>query len=57
MLIGGFLWGVVGMLLSILLTAIINVIFDRTESLNIWGILLGDKMTKTNKTGLTERKN
>ena len=57
MLIGGFLWGVVGMLLSILLTAIINVIFDRTESLNTWGILLGDKMTKTNKTGLTERKN
>jgi predicted PurR-regulated permease PerM len=39
---GGVLWGVPGMFLSIPLTAIIKVIFDRIDSLKSWGFLLGD---------------
>ncbi|HWY38277.1 MAG TPA: AI-2E family transporter [Bacteroidia bacterium] len=41
-LIGGALWGVPGMFLSIPLTAIIKVIFDHIESLKPWGFLLGN---------------
>jgi predicted PurR-regulated permease PerM len=41
-LIGGALWGIPGMFLSIPLTAIIKVIFDHIESLKPWGFLLGD---------------
>ncbi len=47
-LIGGALWGVAGMFLSIPLSAILKVIFDRVEPLKPWGILLGDEMVKTN---------
>jgi len=41
-LVGGALWGVPGMFLSIPLTAIIKVIFDRIEPLKPFGFLLGD---------------
>lgn len=41
-LIGGALWGVPGMFLSIPLTAIIKVIFDRIDQLKPFGFLLGD---------------
>jgi predicted PurR-regulated permease PerM len=41
-LIGGALWGVPGMFLSIPLTAIAKVIFDHVESLKPWGFLLGN---------------
>lgn len=41
-ILGGALWGVPGMFLSIPLTAIIKLIFDRIESLKPWGFLLGD---------------
>lgn len=40
---GAELWGVPGMFLSIPLTAIIKLIFDRLEGLKQWGFLLGDK--------------
>ncbi|MEO6902539.1 MAG: AI-2E family transporter [Bacteroidia bacterium] len=43
-LIGGALWGVAGMFLSIPLTAIVKVIFDRVESLSAFGFLIGDTM-------------
>lgn len=43
-LIGNALWGVPGMFLSIPLTAILKVIFDRIEPLKPWGFLLGDNM-------------
>jgi predicted PurR-regulated permease PerM len=43
-LIGGAIWGIPGMFLSIPLTAIIKVIFDHVESLKPWGFLLGDTM-------------
>jgi predicted PurR-regulated permease PerM len=41
-ILGGALWGVPGMFLSIPLTAILKLIFDRIESLKSWGFLLGD---------------
>jgi predicted PurR-regulated permease PerM len=43
-LAGGALWGVLGMFLSIPLSAIAKVICDRIESLKPWGFLLGDIM-------------
>jgi len=42
--IGGALWGVPGMFLSLPITAIVKVIFDRVEPLQAWGFLLGDNM-------------
>lgn len=41
-LIGGALWGIPGMFLSIPLTAIVKVMCDRIEPLKPWGFLLGD---------------
>lgn len=41
-LIGGAIWGIPGMFLSIPLTAILKVILDRTSSLKPWGFLLGN---------------
>ncbi len=41
-LVGGALWGIPGMFLSIPLTAIVKVIFDHIEPLKPWGLLLGD---------------
>ncbi len=43
-IIGGALWGIPGMFLSIPLTAVIKLIFDNIESLKPWGYLLGDTM-------------
>ncbi len=47
-IIGGAIWGFSGMFLSIPLTAIIKVIFDRINHLKPFGYLLGDEMP-TNK--------
>lgn len=41
-LIGGAIWGVSGMFLSIPLIAIVKVICDQVEILKPWGFLLGD---------------
>jgi AI-2 transport protein TqsA len=41
-LIGGALWGIPGMFLSIPLTAIVKIIFDRIEPLKPLGFLLGN---------------
>lgn len=43
-LLGGTLWGVSGMFLSIPFVAVLKIIFDRIEGLKSWGKLLGDKM-------------
>ena len=40
----GVLWGVPGMFVSIPLTAVVKLVFDRVESLKPWGYLLGDTM-------------
>jgi predicted PurR-regulated permease PerM len=41
-LIGGAIWGISGMFLSIPLIAIIKVVCDHVEPLKPWGFLLGD---------------
>lgn len=46
-IMGAALWGIHGMFLSIPLTAIIKLIFDRIESLKPWGFLLGDSADYT----------
>ncbi len=48
-LIGGSLWGVAGMFLSIPLTAILKVIFDRIEELEPFGFLIGDEEHASSK--------
>ncbi|MBC7776128.1 MAG: AI-2E family transporter, partial [Phycisphaerae bacterium] len=55
-LIGGAVWGIPGMFLSIPLTAIVKVIFDRIEPLQPWGFLLGDTMPPIGKTVFYFRK-
>jgi predicted PurR-regulated permease PerM len=43
-LLGGQLWGVSGMFLSIPFVAIIKIIFDRMDGMKAWGRLLGDEI-------------
>ncbi len=43
-LIGGALWGVAGMFLSIPITAIMKVIFERVEQLKPFALILGDEL-------------
>ena len=45
--IGGVIAGVAGMFLAIPIIAILKVIFDRIESLEPWGYLMGDDLPKT----------
>jgi predicted PurR-regulated permease PerM len=52
-LIGDALWGIPGMFLSIPLTAVVKVIFDRWDSLKPWGYLLGDTMPGQTKKKIT----
>lgn len=41
-ILGAALWGIPGMFLSIPLTAILKLVFDRINDLKPWGFLLGD---------------
>ncbi|MEO8860034.1 MAG: AI-2E family transporter [Ginsengibacter sp.] len=41
-LLGGAIWGVPGMFLSIPFVAVLKIIFDRVDGLRPWGKLLGD---------------
>jgi predicted PurR-regulated permease PerM len=43
-LLGGALWGVAGMFLSIPVVGILKIIFDRVDGLQPWGELLGDEV-------------
>lgn len=47
--IGEMIWGIPGMFLSIPVIAVLKIIFDRVESLQPWGIILGDEEKKQNK--------
>lgn len=47
--IGEMFWGISGMFLSIPVIAVLKIIFDRVESLQPWGIILGDEERKQNK--------
>jgi predicted PurR-regulated permease PerM len=53
-LIGGAMWGVPGMFLSIPLTAIVKIIFDHIDSLKPWGFLLGNVVSTAPKFSLVE---
>ncbi len=55
-LTGGALWGVPGMFLSIPLTAIAKVIFDRIGPLEPWGFLLGDAVPAMSAGGARKSK-
>jgi predicted PurR-regulated permease PerM len=46
-LLGGALWGVAGMFLSIPIVAILKIIFDRVHGMKPWGKLLGDEVATT----------
>jgi predicted PurR-regulated permease PerM len=46
---GEMIWGIPGMFLSIPCIAVLKIIFDRVESLQPWGIILGDEQKKQNK--------
>ena len=48
-LIGGALWGIPGMFLSIPITAIAKVIFDRVDGLKPFGFLIGDNQPEITK--------
>lgn len=48
-LLGGALWGVAGMFLSIPTVAILKIIFDRIDDLKPWGKLLGDTVPTRHK--------
>lgn len=52
-LIGGAIWGFSGMFLSIPLTAIVKVVFDRVDALKPFGFLIGDDMPETGKSIFT----
>jgi predicted PurR-regulated permease PerM len=48
-LLGGALWGVSGMFLSIPFVAILKIIFDRLPEMKPWGKLLGDDVPTHHK--------
>jgi predicted PurR-regulated permease PerM len=56
-LIGGTVWGISGMFLSIPLTAIIKVIFDNIEPLKPWGFVLGNEVPSTANFSVTVKEN
>ena len=48
-LMGGAVWGIPGMFLSIPFVAILKIVFDRIEDLKPWGKLLGDTVPTRHK--------
>ena len=48
-LLGGQLWGISGMFLSIPFIGVLKIIFDRLPELKPWGKLLGDEMPTRNQ--------
>ena len=55
-LLGGALWGVAGMFLSIPFVAILKIIFDRLPEMKPWGKLLGDEIPTRHKGEIWKRK-
>jgi predicted PurR-regulated permease PerM len=53
--IGEMIWSIPGMFLSIPVIAVLKIIFDRVESLQSWGIILGDDEPKQNRLAKTLR--
>jgi predicted PurR-regulated permease PerM len=48
-LLGGAVWGISGMFLSIPFTGVLKIIFDRVPELKPWGKLLGDEVPTKHK--------
>ncbi len=48
--IGEMIWGIPGMFLSIPVIAVLKIIFDRVETLQPWGMLLGEEAKDNPKT-------
>jgi len=46
-IVAGALAGISGMFLSLPVIAVLKIIFDRTDNLNQWGVLLGDERPKS----------
>jgi len=55
-LLGGALWGVAGMFLSIPFVAILKIIFDRLPEMKPWGKLLGEEIPTRHKGEIWKRK-
>ncbi|MEO7307474.1 MAG: AI-2E family transporter [Ferruginibacter sp.] len=55
-LLGGALWGISGMFLSIPFLAILKIIFDRIPEMKPWGKLLGDEIPTRHKGEIWTRK-
>lgn len=55
-LLGGAVWGVSGMFLSIPFIAVLKIIFDRVDGLRPWGKLLGDEIPLHHKGELWGRR-
>ena len=55
-LLGGALWGISGMFLSIPFVGVLKIIFDRIDELKPWGKLLGDEIPTMHKGQLWRRK-
>jgi predicted PurR-regulated permease PerM len=55
-LLGGTLWGVGGMFLSIPAIAILKIIFDRIDDLKPWGKLLGDEVPTKHRGEIWKRR-
>lgn len=54
-LLGGLIWGLSGMFLSIPFIAILKIIFDRVDELKPWGKILGDEVPVYHKGQLWKR--
>ncbi|MDD4149218.1 MAG: AI-2E family transporter [Bacteroidales bacterium] len=55
-IVGGALWGLSGMFLSIPILAILKIVFDRIDSLKPFGFLLGDDMPSLFKINSIKKK-
>lgn len=55
-LLGGALWGISGMFLSIPFVAILKIIFDRLPEMKPWGKLLGDEIPTRHKGEIWQRR-
>jgi predicted PurR-regulated permease PerM len=55
-LLGGAVWGLAGMFLSIPFIAVLKIIFDRVDELKPWGKILGDEIPVYHKGHLWKRR-
>ena len=55
-LLGGALWGISGMFLSIPFIGVLKIIFDRIDELKPWGKLLGTEVITVQKLQIGKRK-